>query len=112
MKKKETAEQKSSGSLLYSIKSYFSVQANVLIVLFAVLLLVLTIYPMYSVIRSAVTVGNMDSIQSRFLLVELFCLRRLSCLNAPAAAARLMNCFAIPRELCASAYVTFAMPGA
>ena len=61
MKKKETAEQKSSGSLLYSIKSYFSVQANVLIVLFAVLLLVLTIYPMYSVIRSAVTVGNMDS---------------------------------------------------
>ncbi len=61
MKKKETAEQKSSGSLLYSIKSYFSVQANVLIVLFAVLLFVLTIYPMYSVIRSAVTVGNMDS---------------------------------------------------
>ena len=61
MKKKETAEQKSSGSLLYSIKSYFSVQANVLIVLFAVLLLVLTIYPMYSVIRSAETVGNMDS---------------------------------------------------
>ena len=61
MKKKETAEQKSSGSLLYSIKSYFSVQANVLIVLFAVLLLALTIYPMYSVIRSAVTVGNMDS---------------------------------------------------
>ena len=45
----------------YGIKSFFSVQANVLIVVFAVLLLVLTIYPMYSVIRSAVTVGNMDA---------------------------------------------------
>ena len=61
MKKKETTLRKSLGRLLYRIRSYFSVQANVLIVLFAVLLLVLTIYPMYSVIRSALTVGNMDS---------------------------------------------------
>ncbi|MBQ8092320.1 MAG: iron ABC transporter permease [Clostridia bacterium] len=61
MNNKEPEVQKRSGNLLYKIKSYFSVQANVLIVLFAILLLVLTIYPMYSVIRSAVTVGNMDS---------------------------------------------------
>jgi hypothetical protein len=56
----------------YGIKSFFSVQANVLIVVFAVLLLVLTIYPMYSVIRSAVTVGNMDAMMynSLFSLKE------------------------------------------
>ncbi len=61
MKKKKTAAHNSPANLLYKIKSYFSVQANVLVVLFAVLLLVLTVYPMYSVIRSALTVGNMDS---------------------------------------------------
>ena len=60
MKTGET-DKKSISKILYSIKSYFSVQANVLIVFFAVLLLVLTVYPMYSVIRSSVTVGNMDA---------------------------------------------------
>ncbi len=53
---------------LYAVKSYFSVQANVLIVLFAVLLLVLTIYPMYSVIRSAFTVGKMEAMRYNTLM--------------------------------------------
>lgn len=61
MKKSGTDEPKSAGRFWYSVKSYFSVQANVLIVVFAILLIVLTVYPMFSVIRSAVTVGNMDS---------------------------------------------------
>ena len=61
MKKNGSDRQKSPGHVLYRLKSYFSVQANVLIVFFAVVLLVLTVYPMYSVLRSALTVGKMDS---------------------------------------------------
>ncbi|MBR5383661.1 MAG: hypothetical protein IK133_07545, partial [Clostridia bacterium] len=61
MKKNEVNEKKRIGNLLYAVKSYFSVQANVLIVIFAILLLVLTVYPMYSVIRSAVTVSKMEA---------------------------------------------------
>ncbi len=60
--------QKRISNLLYAIKSYFSVQANVLIVLFAVLLLVLTVYPMYSVIRSALTVGRMEAMRYNTLM--------------------------------------------
>ncbi len=56
-------KKKSIGNLAYAVKSYFSVQANVLIVVFAILLLVLTVYPMYSVIRSAVTVGKMEAMR-------------------------------------------------
>ncbi|MBQ9009184.1 MAG: iron ABC transporter permease [Clostridia bacterium] len=59
--KKNESDGPISGNLLYRLKSYFAVQANVLIVFFAVLLLVLTIYPMFSVLRSALTVGKMDS---------------------------------------------------
>ena len=58
------AKKKSSlGNLFYAVKSYFSVQANVLIVIFAILLLVLTVYPMFSVIRSAMTVGKMETMR-------------------------------------------------
>ncbi len=58
------AKKKSSlGNLFYAVKSYFSVQANVLIVIFAILLLVLTVYPMFSVIRSAMTVGKMEAMR-------------------------------------------------
>ena len=46
------------------------------------------------------------------LFIRGFRLWGLSCTNAPAAAARLMCCYAAPRELCASANVIFAMPGA
>ncbi len=63
MKKNEVNEKKRIGNLLYAVKSYFSVQANVLIVIFAILLLVLTVYPMYSVIRSAVTVSKMEAMR-------------------------------------------------
>lgn len=62
MKKSRANGRKNAGKLWYSVKSYFSVQANVLIVIFAALLVVLTVYPLFSVIRSAVTVGNMDSL--------------------------------------------------
>ena len=61
MEKNKNDGQKKNGHFLYRLKSYFSVQANVLIVFFAVLLLVLTIYPMYSVLHQALTVGKMDS---------------------------------------------------
>ncbi len=61
MSKSRTGEDKHAGRFWYSVKSYFSVQANVLIVVFAIVLAVLTVYPMFSVVRSAVTVGNMDS---------------------------------------------------
>ena len=61
MNKSETKEQNNIGNALYAVKSYFSVQANVLIVLFAIILLVLTVYPMYSVIRSSLTVGKMEA---------------------------------------------------
>ena len=63
MNKDRTDGKKRIGNLLYAVKSYFSVQANVLIVIFAILLLVLTVYPMYSVIRSAVTVGKMEAMR-------------------------------------------------
>ena len=63
MKKSEETGQKRLGNLLYAVKSYFSVQANVLIVVFAVLLLVLTVYPMYSVIRSSITVSRMEAMR-------------------------------------------------
>ncbi len=68
MNKSEAKGQKRISNLLYAIKSYFSVQANVLIVLFAVLLLVLTVYPMYSVIRSALTVGRMEAMRYNTLM--------------------------------------------
>lgn len=61
MEKGKRNWRKSVGNFFYGIKSYFSVQANVLIVFFAILLLVLTFYPMFSVVRSAVTVGRMDA---------------------------------------------------
>ena len=61
MEKKEGNFRKRAGNFFYGVKSYFSVQANTLIVIFAILLLVLTIYPMFSVIRSAITVGRMDA---------------------------------------------------
>ena len=47
------------------------------------------IHPVTGEILTENVLSEPDVIQSRFLLVELFCLRRLSCLNAPAAAARL-----------------------
>ncbi len=68
MNKSDAKGQKRISNLLYAIKSYFSVQANVLIVLFAVLLLVLTVYPMYSVIRSALTVGRMEAMRYNTLM--------------------------------------------
>ena len=68
MNTNDAKKKKSISNLLYAIKSYFSVQANVLIVFFAILLLVLTIYPMYSVIRSAVTVGKMEAMRYNTLL--------------------------------------------
>ena len=67
-KSKANRKKKSISNLLYAVKSYFSVQANVLIVLFAVLLLVLTVYPMYSVIRSALTVGRMEAMNYNSLM--------------------------------------------
>ncbi len=63
MKKSEETGQKRLGNLLYAVKSYFSVQANVLIVVFAVLLLILTVYPMFSVLRSSMTVGKMEAMR-------------------------------------------------
>ncbi len=63
MNKIDAKKKNSIGNLFYAVKSYFSVQANVLIVIFAVLLLVLTIYPMYSVFRSALTVGKMEAMR-------------------------------------------------
>ena len=68
MDKSKANRKKSISNLLYAVKSYFSVQANVLIVLFAVLLLVLTVYPMYSVIRSALTVGRMEAMNYNSLM--------------------------------------------
>ncbi len=68
MNKSDKKGQKRVGSMLYAVKSYFSVQANVLIVLFAVLLLVLTVYPIYSVIRSSMTVGKMEAMKYNQLL--------------------------------------------
>ncbi len=68
MDKSKANGRKSFGNVLYAVKSYFSVQANVLIVLFAVLLLVLTVYPMYSVIRSALTVGRMEAMNYNSLM--------------------------------------------
>ena len=68
MNKSDKKGQNRISSLLYAVKSYFSVQANVLIVLFAVLLLVLTVYPIYSVIRSAVTVGRMEAMRYNTLM--------------------------------------------
>lgn len=61
MSKNGSEGRKSGQKLLYRAKSYFSVQANVLIVLFAVLLLVATAYPMFSVIRSSLTAGQMEA---------------------------------------------------
>ncbi len=63
MNKIDAKKKNSIGNLFYAVKSYFSVQANVLIVIFAVFLLVLTVYPMYSVIRSALTVGRMEAMR-------------------------------------------------
>ena len=54
-------EKKRSGTLLYRVRSFFSKPADILIVIFAVLLAVGTFYPIFSVFRSALTVGNMDS---------------------------------------------------
>ncbi len=68
MNKSDTNGKKRLSNALYAVKSYFSVQANVLIVVFAVLLLVLTVYPMYSVIRSALTVGRMEAMNYNSLL--------------------------------------------
>ncbi len=68
MNKSDTNGKKRLSNALYAVKSYFSVQANVLIVIFAVLLLVLTVYPMYSVIRSALTVGRMEAMNYNSLL--------------------------------------------
>ena len=68
MNKSDTNGKKRLSNALYAVKSYFSVQANVLVVIFAVLLLVLTVYPMYSVIRSALTVGRMEAMNYNSLL--------------------------------------------
>lgn len=68
MNKSDTNGKKRLSNALYAVKSYFSVQANVLVVVFAVLLLVLTVYPMYSVIRSALTVGRMEAMNYNSLL--------------------------------------------
>ena len=59
----DARKKKSIGNLFYAVRSYFSVQANVLIVFFAVLLLVLTIYPMFSVIYSSLSVGKMEAMR-------------------------------------------------
>ena len=63
MENNRTDWKKKAGNFFYGVKSYFSVQANVLIVIFAILLLVLTVYPIFSVIRSAVTVGRMEAMK-------------------------------------------------
>lgn len=54
-------KQKEHGSRLYGLRSFFSNPANTLILIFAVVLVVCTFYPIFSVFRSALTVGNMDS---------------------------------------------------
>nr|AHF25625.1 ABC transporter transmembrane protein [uncultured bacterium Contigcl_23] len=59
----DTRKKKSLRNMFYAVRSYFSVQANVLIVIFAVLLLVLTVYPMFSVIYSSLTVGKMEAMR-------------------------------------------------
>ncbi len=63
MKDNQTGWRRRVGNFIYGVRSYFSVQANVLIVLFAVLLVILTVYPMYSVIRSSLTVGRMEAMR-------------------------------------------------
>lgn len=46
----------------YRLHAYFSRPANTLLILFAAILAICTFYPIYSVFRSAFTLGNMDSL--------------------------------------------------
>ena len=55
MKKHEKAKP------FYALRSFFSNPANVIIAIFAVLLIICTFYPVFSVFNSALTVGKMDS---------------------------------------------------
>lgn len=55
-------KKKSSGTAFYKVRSYFSNPANTLILIFALVLVIATVYPIFSVFRSALTVGNMDSL--------------------------------------------------
>lgn len=48
-------------ALYYRLRTFFSQPANLLIVLFAIILAICTFYPIFSVFRSAFTMGNMDS---------------------------------------------------
>lgn len=50
-----------SKALFYRLRTFLSQPANLLIVLFAVILAICTFYPIFSVFRSAFTMGNMDS---------------------------------------------------
>ncbi len=68
MNKSDAKKPGRFSNALYAVKSYFSVQANVLIVIFSILLIVLTAYPLYSVIRSAFTVGKMEAMRYNTLL--------------------------------------------
>ena len=68
MNKSDAKKPSRFSNALYAVKSYFSVQANVLIVVFAILLIVLTVYPLYSVFRSAFTVGKMEAMRYNTLM--------------------------------------------
>lgn len=48
-------------AVFYRLRTFFSQPANLLIVLFAIVLAICTFYPIFSVFRSAFTMGNMDS---------------------------------------------------
>ena len=68
MNKSDAKKPSRFSNALYAVRSYFSVQANVLIVVFAILLIVLTVYPLYSVFRSAFTVGKMEAMRYNTLM--------------------------------------------
>lgn len=55
-------KNRSLRNLFYRIRSFFANSANTLILIFAIVLVICTFYPIYSVFRSALTVGNMDSL--------------------------------------------------
>ncbi|MDT3389923.1 MAG: iron ABC transporter permease [bacterium] len=61
MNSSQSKELSGAGLFLNKVRTYFSKPANLIVVIFLVILLTCIIYPLYSVLYASFTVGKMDS---------------------------------------------------